>query len=563
MQQLDDDMARNTVGTDAWRQDLQDLVRAWIDAHSHPTGSVADLLCDRRDGATTALRYEDARGHRQTFTFADLRAHSARFACVLRDVGVARGDRVATLLPKGPELVITTLALWRLGAVHVPLFTAFGPQAIAYRVSKSEARVIVTDAGNRAKLDGMADGTATVDTARVRVVTVAGPGGVPPRSGDVPFWNALTAAEPLAESLTASGEDLFILLYTSGTTGQPKGVEVPVKALAAFEAYMRFGLDLRDDDVFWNIADPGWAYGLYYGLIGPLLLGCATLMVQAPFDAEATYRLLEAYGVTNFAAAPTVYRALRAHGAPAGLAARLRLRVLSSAGEPLNPDVVEWAREHLGVPIHDHYGQTELGMVVNNHHAPALQRPLRRGSMGQAMPGFRMVIVDAEGAELPASTEGQLAVDMEQSPLCWFRGYYRDAERTAERFPAGRRYNYTSDAASRDDEGYIYFSGRSDDVITCAGYRIGPFEVESALMRHPAVAEAAAVGVPDALRGEVVKAYVVLRTRYAPTAALAEELGSFVKRNLSAHAYPRAIAFVEALPKTPSGKVQRFLLRQQ
>jgi acetyl-CoA synthetase len=322
MQQLDDEMARNTVGTDARRQDLQDLVRAWIEAYSHPAGSVADLLCDRHDGATTALRYEDARGNRQTFTFADLRAYSARFAGVLRDLGVARGDRVATLLPKGPELVITTLALWRLGAVHMPLFTAFGPQAIAYRVSKSEARVIVTDAGNRTKLEGMVDGTAAVDTARVRVVTVAGSGGVTPRSGDVPFWDALTAAEPLAESLTVFGEDLFILLYTSGTTGQPKGVGVPVKALAAFEAYMRFGLDLRDDDVFWNMADPGWAYGLYYGLIGPLLLGRATLMVQAPFDAEATYRLLEAYGVTNFAAAPTVYRALRAHGAPAGLAAQ-------------------------------------------------------------------------------------------------------------------------------------------------------------------------------------------------------------------------------------------------
>jgi acetyl-CoA synthetase len=365
----------------------------------------------------------------------------------------------------------------------------------------------------------------------------------------------------VARPVTVSGDDLLVLIYTSGTTGQPKGVEVPVRVLASCVAYLRFGLDLRDDDVYWNIADPGWAYGLYYALITPLLLGHPTILVNARFDARATWRTMAKYGVTNFAAAPTVYRAMRAAGL--GAAAdepAVQLRVASSAGEPLNPDIMTWAEESLGTPIHDHYGQTELGMVVCNHHAPALRRSLRPGSMGHPMPGFRVVIVDADYREVEPGQEGQIAIDTAQSPLYWFRGYYRDAQRTAERFGAGR-YFLTGDAASRDADGYFFFSGRADDIINCAGYRIGPFEVENALVGHPAVAEAAVVGKPDALRGEVVKAFVVLRPGYLATDELGAELGRFVKTRLAAHAYPREVAFVDQLPKTPSGKVQRYLLR--
>ena len=257
-------------------------VSMWMEEYSHPVGSVAHFLCDRHDGNKVALNYEDATGQRQAFTFADLHDLSARFASVLQDLGIVHGDRVAILLPKSPELVIAVLAVWRLGAVHVPLFTAFGPQAIAHRVENSGARVIITDTVNRSKLDGAADGVGSVNTERVHVVTVAR-GDDTLYASDVSFREALETAAPLTESVSVSGDDLFILLYTSGTAGHPKGVEVPVRALAAFEAYMRFGLDLREDDVFWNMADPGWAYGLYYGLIGPLLLGNTTMMVNAPF----------------------------------------------------------------------------------------------------------------------------------------------------------------------------------------------------------------------------------------------------------------------------------------
>ncbi|MGI8858394.1 MAG: AMP-binding protein [Thermomicrobiales bacterium] len=535
--------------------DVQRQIDAWQAEHTGANLSVAHLLCDRYADTPDriALRYEDATGAQQTFTFARLRDQSARFATVLRAMGVGKGDRVATLLPKSPELMIATLAIWWLGAVHVPLFTAFGPQAISFRTENSGTHVVITDAANRTKLTGM----------DLRVVTVEGPDAATLRhDDDVPFWSSLRAAALLADVVTVTGDDLFILIYTSGTTGYPKGVEVPVRALTAFAIYMRFGLDVRDDDLFWNIADPGWAYGLYYALVGPLLLGMPTLFINAPFSVDGTLHILRNYGVTNFAAAPTVYRAMRATGLR-DVRDGLRLRVLSSAGEPLNPDVIAWAEQTLGVPIHDQYGQTEHGMMIVNHNTPALRQPLRPGSMGVQMPGFRAVIVDDDGNERGPGEEGQIGLDIPQSPIYWFRGYYEAREWSDKRIVGGGRYYLSGDAASRDADNFFYFSGRADDIISSAGYRIGTFEVESALMQHPAVAEAAAVGKPDELRGEVVTAFVVLKAGHAPTDALAAELSQSVKTNLSAHAYPRAITFVDQLPKTPSGKVQRFLLRQQ
>jgi acetyl-CoA synthetase len=515
-------------------------VRELIGQFESPALSLGWLLCDRhaQDRDRLALRYEDAAGHTEQLTYRALADLSARLATRLAAAGVVHGDRVATLLPRRPELLVATLAVWRLGAVHVPLFTAFGPEAVAFRLEDAEAAVVITDQTNRGKLpaDTRAD-VLLVDDLR----------------------DQLAGVEPLAASATTSPDDLMILIYTSGTTGHPKGVEVPVRALASFEAYLRFGLDVQPHDIHWNIADPGWAYGLYYGLIANLLLGKAILFYNGLFDPEVTYRLLATHGVTNLAAAPTVYRVLRASGlVPTGL----RLRACASAGEPLNPDVIRWAEQTLGVTIHDQYGQTELGMAVINPRRADLARPIKPGSMGQAMPGFLVVIVDPEGHELAPGEMGELAIDTSASPLCWFRGYWREPEWTARRFLDNGRLYLTGDAASMDADGYVFFSSRADDVISSAGYRIGPFEVESSLMAHPAVAEAAAVGMPDALRGEVVKAFVVLRPGQTPTDALAAELREFVKTRLSAHAYPREVAFIEQLPRTPSGKVQRFLLRE-
>ena len=546
------------------RDDVEAQVQELLATYGGREVCVAHLICDRHaeDPDRVALRHEEADGRTGQLTFAELRDASARFAGALRDLGVSRGDRVATLLPRTPELLIATLALWRIGAVHVPMFTAFGPLPIRHRLRDSAARVIVTDEQQRPKLDMVLNGPDGLGASAPHVVVVTPGDRQADQRSDISFWAALGAARPVHTPVVIGGDDLFLLPYTSGTTGSSKGVEVPARALASFEAYMRFGYDLRDDDVFWNMADPGWAYGLYYALIGALLLGHTTLFYNAPFDAEGTYRVLERYGVTNFAAAPTAYRALRAAGVPAGLKDRLRLRVASSAGEPLNPDIIAWAEEHLGVPIYDQYGQTEHGMMVNNHHAPSLRRPIRPGSMGHPTPGFRIVILDDDGRELGPGQQGQIAIDCPVSPLYWFRGYRGAPERTAERFVDGRYY-LTGDAAYADEDGYTFAGGRTDDIITSAGYRIGPFEVESALIAHPAVAEAAVIGKPDALRGEIVKAFVVLKPGFAPGATLTEELGRFVRANLSAHAYPREIEVVDALPKTPSGKIQRFLLRDR
>lgn len=540
---------------------LSDQVIRLMNQYNHPIPSVTYLLCDRHEPNKVAFYYENAEGEKRTYTYGELSDYSRKFATVLRDLGVEKGHRVAVLLPKGPELIISVLAIWRLGAIHVPLFTAFGPQAIFYRVENSGAQIIITDSNNRSKLNGTATGLDAIDTSNVHVITVGSKYDDDVGFPDLSFWRTLEQAIPLSTNTDVTKDDVFIILYTSGTTGHPKGVQVPVYALAAFEGYMRFGLDLQEDDIYWNMADPGWAYGLYFALVGPLLLGRTFIVYNASFSVNETYRVFQQYQVTNFAAAPTVYRSMRAEGIPEDLEGNLKLRVLSSAGEPLNLDVSKWAETNLGLPIHDHYGQTEQGMVINNHHFPMLKHSFKAGSMGQSMPGFRAVIVDSNGEELLPGYEGQIAIDIENSPLFWFRGYYQNPEKTAAQFLNGSRYYLTGDSGSRDENDYFYFSGRKDDIIMSAGYRIGPFEVESAIIAHEAVAEAAVVGVPDERRGEIVKAFVVLRPSFTPSNTLGTEISQFVKGNLSAHEYPREIEFVEILPKTPSGKIQRYLLR--
>ncbi len=289
-------------------------------------------------------------------------------------------------------------------------------------------------------------------------------------------------------------------------------------------------------------------------MTGPLLLGHATTFYDGPFTAESTYRIIKSHGITNLAGSPTAYRLLIAAGPEPAEGVKGQLRAVSSAGEPLNPEVIRWFAEHLSAPIHDHYGQTELGMVVNNHHG--LDHPVRVGSAGLAMPGYRVAVLDDEARELGPHQPGTLAVDIAKSPALWFTGYLNQPTPAI----AGGYYR-TGDTVELEPTGQITFVGRNDDVITSSGYRIGPFDVESALIEHPAVLETAVIGKPDAERTEIVKAIVVLKPGFTASDALAEELRQHVRKRLSAHAYPREIAFVAELPKTPSGKIQRFLLR--
>ncbi|HEY1135743.1 MAG TPA: AMP-binding protein [Nocardioides sp.] len=502
-------------------------VEGWLAAYGAADACAATLLNDGHAPDAVAFRLLDADYTERVLTHDELRDLSARLATGLAERGVGRGDRVGVLMGKRVEYVVTLLALWRLGAVLVPLFTAFQSGAIETRTSGSGARLVVTEPSQRSKLDPIA-GLDVLEAGAA--------------------FDELLTREPLAEPVAVGGDGLLAMLFTSGTTGKPKGVPIPVRALAAFQSYVHFGLDVRADDVFWNAADPGWAYGLYYAILGPLVSGRPSILLDAGFSPEATREVLTRCGVTSFAGAPTMYRAMSKDPTFTGFS----LRRASSAGEPLTPDVVAWGTTALGVEVRDHYGQTEHGMCIVNGWHDDVRQPVRTGSMGPALPGFAAGLVD-----------GQIALDVPGSPLMFFSGYHEAAEKSAERFTPDGRWYLTGDTGRVDEDGHFFFAARDDDVILASGYRIGPFDVESVLVTHPAVVDVAVVGKPDEVRGEVVTAYVVLAPDVAASDELAVELQQLVRNEYSAHAYPRVVHVVDALPKTPSGKVQRYLLRQR
>ncbi|WP_244937394.1 AMP-binding protein [Methylobacterium crusticola] len=532
---------------------VQELVELYRD----PKASVAHLLCDQHAPDALAYKVVGTDLEATDLTYGRLRTESERFAAALADLGVGPGDRVATLMGKGTEYLITLMGLWRLGAVHVPIFTAFAPPAIAFRLKGSGAKVVICDAAQQDKLrpgeDMPADPQWQVVTTASQAVASAGP---------LSFHAILAAQAPGWSAAVLGGDAPIIQIYTSGTTGTPKGVVVPTRALAGFRAYAEFGLGLLPDDLYWCAADPGWAYGLYFGVLGSFTTGVPSLLLTSGFDAKATFEVLARYNVTNFTAAPTVYRSLRAFE---GLRPQVTsLRCASSAGEPLTPEVNEWAVEALGVTVHDHYGQTEAGMLINNHHHPELRGPIKPGSMGTPLPGWSLLVLkNQEDAIAPDGELGRVAVEVKDSPLAWFSGYVSDPLKSAEKFAGNGRWYLTGDAGRRDQDGYFHFSSRDDDVIIMAGYRIGPFEIESIIVTHPAVSECAVIAVPDATRGEVLEAYVVLRPGEEEGTEQVKSIQNWVKTRYAAHAFPRQVHFTEALPKTPSGKVQRFVLRQQ
>jgi acetyl-CoA synthetase len=518
-------------------------------------------ICDRwaNDPAKAdvpALRFETKDGRQGAFTYRQMKDLSNRVANVLTSLGVQKGDRVAGLLPKTTAILPALIGIWKTGAVYVPLFTAFAGQAVAYRLRHSEASVIITDEANLPKVrEGLESEEGLPFLKKIIVVAAEG---IQLGEGIINFWDAVNAASGEFEVVQTKLEDVAEIQYTSGSTGQPKGAMLSHKLGLALLPYLLYAMDMREDDVFWGGADPGWAYGLIICLVGPLLVGgCATL-IETPFNAELCWQVMERYGVTNFAYAPTAYRALAAAGAELAHKYNIKLRVASSAGEPLNPEVIDWFQRELNVPIYDHYGQTEVLMIVNNYHA--FSDPIRPGSMGRPMPGFEVAITDENGQPLPRGSVGQIAVNPHSFAYV-FNGYLKEPEKTRMLYAGD--YHLTGDVARVDEDGYFWFEGRSDDLINTSGYRVGPFEIESALLEHPAVAEAAVIGVPDKQRGEVIKAYVTLKAGKQGDDKLVEELQQVVKDRVGKHAFPRQVIFTEALPKTPSGKIQRFLLRKE
>jgi len=504
-----------------------------------------------------ALVHEDTAGNITRMSFGELDKASAQIANLLQSYGVKAGDKVATMLPRTPELLTVVLATWRIGAVYQPLFTAFGYDSIKYRMDKADTKVVFTNLENRSKFEDLA--------AQTKMVLVGGTEDAQ-TWGDDHYSQSMAAQPQMIEAVTLDTDAPFLQMFTSGTVGKSKGVSVPLAALPAFYLYMRYAIDLREDDQYWNMADPGWAYGLYYAITGPMLLGITTYFNEAGFDATNTRDFMVRHKITNLASSPTAFRMMKSsgvfdnkddnvdEGAHNDTNAKLSLRCANSAGETLNTEVVNWVDTYLDCQVKDQYGQTETGMTCCAHHALTHESPV--GSMGMALPGHTLVVLGDDMTVLPDGEQGQLAVVVSQSPAFYFRGYsWNEKQAFVE------DYYLTGDVVERHSDGSYWFSGRDDDIIITAGYRVGPTDVENTVLEHDAVAESAAVGVPDEVRGHTIKSYVVLKDGIKGSDEIAKEIQELVRKRLSTHAYPREVEFVTELPKTPSGKIQRFLLR--
>jgi acetyl-CoA synthetase len=519
-----------------------------------------DRHADSLLAGVVALRFIDRDGSTTELTYSELRDETDRYARALHDLGVGAGDRVCTLLGRVPELYLTALGTLKNGSVYCPLFPAFGPEPVCERLRLGGARVLVTTAeAYRRKVAAFRD-----DLPDLEHVLLVGDGPFPADA------RALSDVLPLPQDVVAVAntrpEDPALLHFTSGTTGKPKGAVHVHEAVVAHHATSAFVLDLRPGDVFWCTADPGWVTGTSYGIIGPLTRGVTVVTDAGDFDARRWYQILAEHKVTVWYTAPTAIRMLMRSGAE--LPARYdlsSLRHVISVGEPLNPEAVVWGRHALGLPIHDTWWQTETGAIMISNF-PGMQ--IRPGSMGRAVPGVEAAVLECgedgralvQGGEVRVVTDPDALGELALRPgwPSMFRAYLHDDARYAEAFAGG--WYLTGDLARRDADGYFWFVSRADDMIKSAGHFVGPFEVESTLMEHPAVVEAGVIGKPDPVAGEIVKAFVTLHTGFEPDEETRRQLIAFGRRRLGTLA-PREITFDQHLPHTRSGKVMRRLLK--
>ncbi|WP_308367367.1 MULTISPECIES: acetate--CoA ligase [unclassified Microbulbifer] len=504
-----------------------------------------------------ALRWLDRDGRATDFSYGDLGRLSNRFANVLRDLGVEKGERVFALSERLPALYIAALGTLKNGSVFCPLFSAFGPEPLHSRLSIGEAKVLVTtESLYRRKVAALRDSLPQLQ--HLLLVREKAQGGLP--EGTLDFQQLLDGATEEFSIVQTDPEDPALLHFTSGTTGKPKGAIHVHKAVVAHHASARLALDLHPQDVFWCTADPGWVTGTSYGIIAPLIIGATMIVDREEFEPERWYGILRDQKVSVWYTAPTAVRMMMKYGAELARQFELpALRFMASVGEPLNPEAVLWGQEAFDLPFHDNWWQTETGGIMI---ANFLSQPIRPGSMGRPLPGIEAAIVRLreDGAvELieEAGKEGELALKRGWPSM--FRGYLHEDERYRKCFRGD--WYLTGDLARRDEDGYFWFVGRADDVIKSSGHLIGPFEVESALMEHPAVAEAAVIGVPDPVALEVVKAFVSLKPGHKASDPLRTELLAFARQRLGPAVAPRQIEIEDSLPRTRSGKIMRRLLK--
>ena len=527
---------------------VQDAFR-WSIPHVYNIG--VDI-CDRwavLEPHRPAIIDVDPEGRQNITSFAALRAESNRLARALRCLGVRRGDRVAVLLPQTREAVASNVAIFKLGAIAVPLASVFGVDALAYRLTDSGTRIVITNAAGAARL-------ATLDPRPASLESVISIDGADRQALG---YAALLARQPEDfEPTRTFADDPALMIYTSGTTGQPKGALHAHRVLPGHLPGVQFSHEFfpRRGDRMWTPADWAWAGGLLNALLPSLHFGVPVVARRVErFDPEAAFAFMAEQGIRNVFIPPTALRMLRSVENPVDRFA-LDLRTVTSAGEPLGAETFAWGREALGLSINEVFGQTECNYVLASCAKLGVSRP---GAIGRAVPGHRVAVIRPDGTVCDPDGVGQIAVARPDPAM--FLGYWNKPEATARKFVGD--WMVTGDQARADADGYVTFLGRDDDIITSSGYRIGPSEIEDCLLRHPAVLAAAAVGKPDALRTEIVKGFVVLREGHPPSDALAADIRAFVRFRLSAHEYPREVEFVDVLPMTSSGKVLRRVLREQ
>jgi acetyl-CoA synthetase len=515
--------------------------------------NIARACCGQwaEDRARFALHWEDESGASAAYSFWDIQGAANRLSNALAALGVKRGERVAILLPQRPETAIAYIALFQMGAIALPLSHLFGPEALEYRMNHAGASVAIVEPTTIANLWAIRDKLPGLRH-------VIGVGGA--RESETKDWEALLAkASSRFSPLATKADDPALIIYTSGTTGPPKGALKAHRVMIGNVPGFVHSHDFfpQKGDMFWSPADWAWTGGLMDALLPAWLFGIPILGYRGRFDAEKAYYLLEKYAIRNSFLFPTALKLMMKAVPEPRKKFSLNLRSIMSAGESVGVTVIEWAREQLGVTINEMFGQTEINYVVGNCQAAW---PVKPGSIGRPYPGHRVAVIDEQGNELARGELGEIAVKKDNDPV-FFLEYWKNEKATREKFIGD--WGCTGDQGRMDEDGYLWYQGRSDDLIKSAGYRIGPAEIESCLVKHPAVANAAVIGKPDETRGAIVKAFIVLQPGHPPSEHLIEEIKAHVRGRLAPYEYPREIEFIDALPMTTTGKVQRKELRKR
>ncbi|WP_408960313.1 acyl-CoA synthetase [Natrinema sp. 74] len=521
------------------------------------TFNMATYACERwaDDPGRVAVFYEDEQGNTETYTFWQLDRITNRLAHYLRERGVERGDRVGINLPQRPETVMAHVAVWKLGAVSLPLSTLYGPDGLTYRLDDADAKACIVDEEN---VDSLREAATDCDALETVLTT----GAATPTEDEVDFWEAIEEQPAEFETVATDAEEPALILYTSGTTGDPKGVVHAHRILLGFLPAIVTTVgnnDIRESDLFWSPTEWAWIGTLFLVVVPPLFYGRPILGYNGgSFDPEKAFELIEQYGVTNFFAPPTALRMMMQVDDPTDRYHTETVRTITSGGETLGTNIVDWTDDTFeGAALNDWYGQTEADPIVVGSNA---LMEFKEGKIGQPAPGVEVALVDPHTGEqiTEAGTIGEITVNVEASePVC-FKEYWNKPEKTAKKVQDG--WLYTEDLGVMDEDGYIAFHSRKDDVIICSGYRIGPEEVEESVMSHPAVQDAGVVGVSDDVRGEVPKAFVVLTDEAEASDGLKEDIQTHVKDRLAKYEYPRELEFIKSLPQTATGKTKRNAL---